>query len=61
MGIFDKAKEKLSELSHNESTTDQGLDKAAEMAKGRVQGHDERIGKARDVADGRLGEEEQQP
>lgn len=57
MGIFDSAKDKLNEAARNENTTDQGLDKAAEAAKGRFQGHDEHIDKAREMADGRLGDE----
>lgn len=60
MGIFDSAKDKLSEASRNEGTTDQGLDKASELAKGRLAGHDEQIDKAREMADGRLGDEGQQ-
>jgi hypothetical protein len=59
MGIFDSAKEKLGQLSKNEGTTDQGLDKASEAAKGRLEGHDEHIDKAREMADGRLGDERQ--
>ncbi|MCA0436681.1 MAG: antitoxin [Austwickia sp.] len=57
MGIFDSAKDKLNEATRNEGHTDSALDKASEMAKGRVEGHDDKIDKAREMADGRLGDE----
>ena len=50
MGIFDKAKDALN--------SDKGLDKAADVAKGKL-GEDkaDQIDKARDAADGKLGTE----
>ena len=59
MGIFDSAKDKLNEASKNEDLTDQGLDRASEMAKGRIEGQDDKIDQAREAADGRLGSEGQ--
>lgn len=58
MGIFDKAKNAL----NNEQITDSGLDKAEELAKGRI-GEDkaEQITGVRDQLDERVGEGNPQP
>lgn len=58
MGIFDKAKDAL----NNEQITDSGLDKAEELAKGRL-GEDkaEQITGVRDQLDERVGEGNPQP
>ena len=57
MGIFDKAKDALNS-DKGEELTDKGLDKAADVAKGKL-GDDkaDQIDKARDAADGKLGNE----
>ena len=54
MGLMDKAKEALS----NEENTDKVLDKAEQLGKDKL-GEDkaEQIDKARDAADGKLGNE----
>ncbi|WKE49870.1 antitoxin [Corynebacterium tuberculostearicum] len=57
MGIFDKAKDALNS-DKGEELTDKGLDKAADVAKGKL-GEDkaDQIDKARDAADDKLGNE----
>ena len=54
MGLMDKAKEALS----NEENTDKVLDKAEQLGKDKL-GEDkaDQIDKARDAADGKLGNE----
>ena len=57
MGIFDKAKDALNS-DKGEQLSDSALDKGADLAKGKL-GEDkaEQIDKARDAADGKLGNE----
>lgn len=57
MGIFDKAKDAMNS-DKGEQVTDQGLDKAADAAKGKL-GEDkaDKIDQARDAADRKLGNE----
>ncbi|MCT2338050.1 antitoxin [Corynebacterium sp. p3-SID1056] len=57
MGIIDKAKGAMNS-DKGEQVTDQGLDKAADAAKGKL-GEDkaDKIDQARDAADRKLGNE----
>lgn len=57
MGVFDKAKDALNS-DKAEQVTDQGLDKAADAAKGKL-GEDkhDKVDQARDAADKKLGNE----
>ncbi|MBW3086475.1 hypothetical protein KEM60_02696 [Austwickia sp. TVS 96-490-7B] len=57
MSIFDNLKDKASEVLRNEELTDQALDRVADLAKGVAGDHADKVDKAREVLDGRLGNE----
>lgn len=58
MGFMDKAKDKAKEVLGDEEKTDAGLDKAQEAAAERFsEDKSEHVGKARDLADERMGDQ----
>lgn len=60
--VFDSIKNKVSEVLGNESQTDAGLDKVAELVSEMTGGqHDDKIAQAREFADNKLGDEMSKP
>lgn len=58
MSMFDNLKAKAGEVLKNEETTDQALDRAADLAKQRAGQHADKIDQAREQADKRLGDDQ---